>query len=64
MNLDFSFIGEYLPYYFDGVKYTLIISLITVLFGAFFGSVLFLHEIFKFSHLEDKTFKNTSSYLY
>ena len=41
MSLDFSFIKEYLPYYFDGVKYTLIISLITVLFGAAFGAILF-----------------------
>ncbi|MCQ2969035.1 MAG: amino acid ABC transporter permease [Clostridium sp.] len=41
MNLDFSFILEYIPYYFEGIKYTLLISLLAVLFGAFFGSVLF-----------------------
>ena len=41
MNLDFGFIVEYLPYYFSGIKYTLLISLVAVLFGAFFGSILF-----------------------
>ncbi|MGL5378468.1 amino acid ABC transporter permease [Clostridium sp.] len=41
VGLDFSFIPEYLPYFFNGVKYTLLISLITVLFGSIFGSILF-----------------------
>lgn len=41
MNLDFSFIVEYMPYYFEGIKYTLLISLVAVLFGAVFGSLLF-----------------------
>ena len=41
MNFDFSFVPQYIPYYLQGVKYTLLISLITVLFGALFGSVLF-----------------------
>ena len=41
MNLDFSFIVEYMPYYFEGIKYTLLISLVAVLFGAIFGSVWF-----------------------
>ena len=41
MNLDFSFLPKYMPYYLDGVKYTLLISAITVLFGALFGSILF-----------------------
>ena len=41
MNLDFSFIVEYMPYYFEGVKYTLLISFVAVLFGAVFGSLLF-----------------------
>jgi len=26
MNFDFSFVPNYLPYYFEGVKYTLLIS--------------------------------------
>ena len=33
MHFDFSFVPNYLPYYLEGVKYTLLISLITVLFG-------------------------------
>lgn len=41
MNLDFSFIVEYMPYYFEGIKYTLLISFVAVLFGAIFGSILF-----------------------
>lgn len=41
MNLDFSFIVEYIPYYFEGIKYTLLISFVAVLFGAVFGSLLF-----------------------
>lgn len=38
---DFSFIGENLPRYFDGIKITLLISLIAVIFGTVFGSVLY-----------------------
>ena len=41
MNLDFSFIVEYMPYYFEGIQYTLLISFVAVLFGAVFGSLLF-----------------------
>ena len=41
MNLDFSFIVEYMPYYFEGIKYTLLISFVAVLFGDVFGSLLF-----------------------
>ena len=36
MHFDFSFVPNYLPYYLEGVKYTLLISLITVFFGAIF----------------------------
>lgn len=41
MALDFSFLPEYLSYFVDGAKMTLIISLITVIFGSILGSVLF-----------------------
>ena len=41
MSFDFSFVPQYIPYYLEGVKYTLLISLITVFFGALFGSLLF-----------------------
>lgn len=47
MNFDFSFVPNYLPYYFEGVKYTLLISLITVFFGALFGSLLFFGFVLK-----------------
>ena len=39
---------EYIPYYLEGVKYTLVISLITVIFGAIFGSVLFFMKTSNF----------------
>ena len=48
MNLDFSFIAEYMPYYFKGIKYTLLISFVAVLFGAIFGSILFYMKSFNF----------------
>ena len=48
MNLDFSFVPEYIPYYLEGVKYKLVISLITVIFGAIFGSVLFFMKTSNF----------------
>ncbi|MEG1483556.1 amino acid ABC transporter permease [Clostridium sp.] len=41
MELDFSFLPEYLSYFVDGAKMTLIISLITVIFGSILGSLLF-----------------------
>ena len=41
MNLDFSFIVEYMPYYFEGINYTLLISFVAVLFGVVFCSLLF-----------------------
>lgn len=48
MGFDFSFIDNYFPYYLKGVGYTLLISLITVLFGAMFGSILFFMKTSKF----------------
>ena len=48
MSFDFSFVPNYLPYYFEGAKYTLLISLITVFFGALFGSLLFFMKTSNF----------------
>ena len=48
MNFDFSFVPNYLPYYFEGVKYTLLISFVAVLFGAVFGSLLFFMKTSNF----------------
>ena len=48
MHFDFSFVPNYLPYYLEGVKYTLLISLITVFFGALFGSLLFFMKTSNF----------------
>ncbi len=41
MKLDFSFLSEYLSYFVDGAKMTLLISLITVIVGSLLGSLLF-----------------------
>lgn len=38
----FDFLGNYMPKFFDGVKITLGISIITVILGTLFGSLLFL----------------------
>ena len=48
MHFDFSFVPNYLPCYLEGVKYTLLISLITVFFGAIFGSLLFFMKTSNF----------------
>ena len=45
MHFDFSFVPNYLPYYLEGVKYTLLISLITVFFGAIFRGTPMLLQI-------------------
>lgn len=59
--MDFSFIVEYLPVYFEGAKLTLIISLITVIFGAIFGSLLFFMKSSSFSILGIKPLKVLAS---
>lgn len=41
MKLDFSFLPEYFPFFVDGAKMTLLISLITVVAGSLLGSLLF-----------------------
>lgn len=61
MSLDFSFLPEYLPYYIDGVKLTLLISLITVFFGVIFGSVLFFMKTSNLSIGKIKPFKIIAS---
>lgn len=63
MHFDFSFVPNYLPYYLEGVKYTLLISLITV-FLELYLDLYYFYEDFKFSYLENQTFKDISSNLY
>ena len=57
MSFDFSFVGNYFPYYLKGAGYTLLISLITVLFGAIFGSILFFMKTSKFNIWKIKPLK-------
>ena len=40
MTLDFSFLSGYMNYFYDGIKWTILISLISVLLGVVFGAVL------------------------
>ena len=40
MTLDFSFISEYMPYFIEGIKYTILISVISVIAGVILGSLL------------------------
>lgn len=40
-EFNFTFLPDYLPVFFKGAKLTLIISLISVLFGTIFGSLLY-----------------------
>lgn len=46
-QFDFSFLKEYLPVFLEGAKMTLIISLIAVLFGTIFGSILYFMKASK-----------------
>ena len=49
MTLDFSFLPEYLQYFVDGAKMTLLISLITVIGGSLLGSLLFFMKSSNFN---------------
>ena len=40
MTLDFSFLSGYMNYFYDGIKWTILISLISVLLGVVFGALL------------------------
>jgi len=40
LTLDFSFISEYMPYFIEGIKYTILISVISVIAGVILGSLL------------------------
>lgn len=45
--MDFSFLSEYGSFFITGVKYTLILSLVSVFFGIIFGGILALMKISK-----------------
>ena len=53
----FSFLGDYLPKFFEGVGVTLGISLITVFLGTLLGSLLFFMKSSDLSILKIKPFK-------
>ena len=52
MTLDFSFLSGYMPYFFEGVKYTIFISLISVFFGVLLGAILTFMKRSKFTILK------------
>lgn len=59
--MDFGFLQEYMPKYIDGVKLTIIISLITVLFGTLFGAVLYSMKASRVSIFRIKPLKIIAS---
>ena len=48
MNLDFSFVPEYMSYFIDGVKLTILISLVAVFIGVVLGSIICFMKMSKF----------------
>lgn len=40
MNLDFSFMADSMPYFINGIKWTILMSFISVFFGVLFGALL------------------------
>lgn len=40
MTLSFDFVKEYMPYFIEGIKYTILISVISVISGIILGSLL------------------------
>ena len=48
MKLDFSFLPDYMPYFIDGIKWTLLISLISVFIGVVLGSIICFMKMSKF----------------
>ncbi len=57
----FSFLGDYMPKFIDGVKITLGISLITVFLGTLLGAVLFFMKSSNFSIWKIKPLKIIAS---
>ena len=54
---DFSFVGENLPRYFDAVKVTLVLSLISVIIGTLLGSILYFMKSSNFGIWKFKPLK-------
>lgn len=48
MILDFSFLPKYMSYFINGVKLTILISLIAVLIGVVLGSIIYFMKASKF----------------
>ncbi|GIO06409.1 arginine transport system permease protein ArtQ [Brevibacillus reuszeri] len=51
MNLDFAQIVPYIPFIFEGIKVTLLVTLLSVVLGFIWGSILALIKISKFGPL-------------
>ena len=57
MKLDFSFLPEYMPYFIEGIKWTLLISFISVLVGAILGAIICFMKMSKFEIFKIKPLK-------
>lgn len=61
MTLDFSFLSGYMNYFYDGVKWTLLISFISVLLGVLLGTLLTFMKRSKFTILKVNPLKLIAS---
>lgn len=49
--MDFSFLIKYYPFFLDGIKLTLLLALITIIFGSILGLILCILKISKYKIL-------------
>lgn len=59
--MDFGFLSKYYIYFFNGAKWTILISLISVFFGALLGMILCFMKRSKFTILRVKIFQIIST---
>lgn len=50
--LNFSFLLEYFPFYLEGIKVTLLLSLLTVIFGTILGLIICILKLSKYKILK------------
>lgn len=50
--MNFKFLLKYYPFYLEGIKTTLLLSLLTIIFGTLFGLLLCIFKISKFKLLK------------
>lgn len=61
MTLDFSFLSDYMGYFYDGIKWTILISLISVFAGVILGTILTFMKRSTFTILKIKPLRLLAS---